>query len=158
MQKRCMYTSMQKHHFNTHTHTLLWGIVHSRPVLMRLVVRINACQVGALAQYRRGQTVTESSEKIIILIMMPWRPPFIYQSTSPPPSVTLSPDPPCSLHLASNLIDFLHKHLIFSPLCDSLFFCSILLFVILILGGKISPALPLIPFSFPLTVSQELAF
>ncbi len=157
MQKRCMHTSMQKHHFNTHTHThthtLLWGIFYSRPVLMRLVVRINACQVGALAQYRRGQTVTESGEKIIILIMMPWRPPFIYQSTSPLPSVTLSPDPPCSLHLASNLIDFPHKHLIFSPLGDSLFFCSILLFVIL--GGKISPALPLIPFPFPLT---EFAF
>lgn len=73
-------------HAETRTHPLLCGIFYSRPLLMRLVGRINTCQVGALVQYRRGQTVTESCEKIIILIMMPWRAPFIYQST-PPPSI-----------------------------------------------------------------------
>lgn len=114
-------------------------------------MRINACQVEALAQYGRGQTVTESSEKIIILIMMPRHPPFIYQSTSSPPSVTLSPDPPCSLHLASNLIDFLHKHLIF-------FLSSSTLLLFIILGHTISPALPLILLPFPLTVFTRIAF
>lgn len=92
---------------------------------MRLVVRINACQAGALTQYRRGQTVTESGEKIIILIMMPWRPPFIYQSTSTLASVTLSADPRCALHLASNLIDSPKKHLNFF-LCSS----TLLLFIL----------------------------
>lgn len=116
-----MYMFMQKH---THTHCCGVYSIACRPALMELVVRINTCQVGALVQYRRGQTVTESGEKIIILIMMPWRLTFIYQSTSPPPPVTLSPDPPCSLHLDSNLIDFLHKYLIFL-LCSS----TMLLFI-----------------------------
>lgn len=114
--------SLQKH---THIHACIavgYILFHSESVLIRLVGRINACQVEALAQYRRGQTVTESGGKIIILIMMPRRPPFIYQSTTKPPSVTLSPDPPCSLHLASNLIDFLQK---------TSYFLSLLLFILL---------------------------
>ncbi len=90
---------------------------------------------------------------------MPWRPPSIYQSTSTPPSVTLSPDPPCSLHLASNLIDFLHKHLIFflSSSTVTLYF-SALSFFLLFWVVNITSSCNHSPFLFPLTVLQESAF
>lgn len=125
---------------------MLWAKFHSRPILMSLVARINTCQVGALAQRRRGQTATESGEKIIILIMMPRRPPFIHQATSTPPSVILSPDQALSTYFAANLIDFLHKRLIFVPSSSPL-----LVFIPLLLrpspfdnpGHRNSKALPL---------------
>lgn len=85
---------------------------------------------------------------------MPWRPSFIYQSTSPPSSVTLSPDPPCSLHLASSLIDFLHKHLIFL----STLWVFILLLYPSLCYSRWHSFIVLIVFSFPLTVLQEFAF
>lgn len=57
-----------------HTASLYWWV---------FARKINTCQVGTLALYRRGQTVTTSGEKIIILIMMPRHPHFIYHTTSP---------------------------------------------------------------------------
>lgn len=139
MQKRCMHTLMPKH-TQTHTHRRCGRIFYSIPVLMRLVVRINTCQVRALVQYRRGQTVTKSGAKIIILITMPWRPPFIHQSTSLPPSVTpVSRSTPLSK--APLKCDWFpaptsHFGVSLAPLCYPQLHRSIPLFVIP--GGTIS--------------------
>lgn len=81
MQEKCTYSIDTQTQHNTHTHAQppLWGIFYSRSVLMSLVLRINTCQVVALVRYRRGQTVTESAEKIISLVIMPWC-PFLHLS------------------------------------------------------------------------------
>lgn len=101
-------------------------------------------------------------QKVRLLLSL-WCPDDIplYQSTCLPPFITLSPHPTSSLHLVSELIDFLHNSSNFlSPKSQSftLFSLAVMSSCFNILGRTFPSTLQLILFTFLPRVLQDWTF